>query len=326
MPPAPRAVTFGEAMLRLSPPGRLRLEQARTLEVWPAGAELNVAVGLARLGTEAAWVSVVPRGPLGELVAAHARSHGVDVGGVARAEGRLGLYFVETAEPPLPGRALYDRAGSAFAALDPDALDWPSLLEGAAAFHVTGITAALGDACERAVATALAAARTAGCLTSYDLNLRTLLGPAEGWRERLDGVVESVDTLLLSADDARDVLGAEGEPAEVAGRLRGQLGIDRVVVSRRIAAEGGMQREVAAADGSGTTAARSPTFAGVQPVGAGDAFAAGFLHGLLTAGVERGLELGGAMAAVKQAVPGDAPVIGPEDLELALAGGARMRR
>ena len=59
-----RVVTFGEAMLRLSPPGHLRLEQARTLELWPAGAELNVAVGLARLGSEAAWVSRLPANPL----------------------------------------------------------------------------------------------------------------------------------------------------------------------------------------------------------------------------------------------------------------------
>jgi 2-dehydro-3-deoxygluconokinase len=320
------AVTFGEAMLRLSPPGGLRLEQVRALETWPAGAELNVAVGLARLGTPAAWVSVLPHGPLGELVLAHARSHGVDVGGVTRAEGRLGLYFVEHGRPPLPSRALYDRAGSAFTALDPATLDWPGLLSGASALHVTGITAALGEACERAVADALSAARAAGCHTSYDLNLRTLLGPPEGWRRRLESVASTVGTLLLSLDDAAAVLGAAGEPEQVAARVRHELGIERVLVSRRLPAQGGMRREVAAADDGGTRTISSPTFAGGQPIGAGDAFAAGFLHGLLTSGVDRGLELGAAMAAVKQAVPGDAPVIGPDDLELALAGDARMRR
>ena len=150
-----RVVTFGEAMLRLSPPGRLRLEQARMLEIWPAGAELNVAVGLARLGSEAAWVSRVPANPLGEIVLAHARSFGIDVAGVLRAEaGRLGLYFVETLEPPLASRAHYDRAASAFALLDPDELDWPALLAGADAFHVTGITPALSDGCARAGAAA----------------------------------------------------------------------------------------------------------------------------------------------------------------------------
>ena len=98
------AVTFGEAMLRLSPPGRRRLEQSQQLDVWPAGAELNVAVGLARLGTPAAWVSRLPRNPLGRLVVAHARAHGVDTSRVVWADdGRLGLYFVEVAAPPRSG-------------------------------------------------------------------------------------------------------------------------------------------------------------------------------------------------------------------------------
>lgn len=313
-------------MLRLSPPGRMRLEQARTLELWPAGSELNVAVGLARLGSEAAWVSVVPRGALGEIVVAHARSFGVDVSGVLRADGRLGLYFAELAEPPLPSRALYDRAGTAFAGLDPRAFDWPALLAGAAAFHVSGITAALGDACARAAADALAAARAAGCHTSYDLNLRTLLAPPERWRERVEAVAGSLDTLLCSLDDAGAVFGLRGEPAEVAGTLREQLRIERAVVSRRVPAGGGLRRETVAVGSGRTVGAASPPFRAAEPIGAGDAFAAGFLHGVLAEGVERGLELGGAMAAVKQAVPGDAPVVGPEELELALEGEARMRR
>jgi 2-dehydro-3-deoxygluconokinase len=324
-----RVVTFGEAMLRLSPPGHLRLEQARTLEVWPAGAELNVAVGLARLGEDVAWVSRLPRNPLGEIVLAHARSFGIDVSGVLAAdEGRLGLYFVEVSEPPLASRALYDRSASAFALLDPGDLDWPALLAGAQAFHVTGITPALSNACARATADGLRAARGAGCATSYDLNLRTRLAPPEAWRARLEEVAPSLDTLVCSAEDAAAVLGVEGSPAEVAERLRDQLAIERVVVSRRVADGQVLRRESAAVDGTGTgtVEATSPPFRATEPVGAGDAFCAGLLHGLLTGDLERGLELGGAMAAVKQAVPGDAPVVGLEELELALAEDPRMRR
>ena len=199
----PDVVTFGEAMLRLSPPGRLRLEQARTLEVWPAGAELNVAVGLARLGEDVAWVSRLPASPLGEIVLAHARSFGIDVSGVLRAEGRLGLYFVEVSEPPLASRALYDRSASAFALLDPGTLDWELLLAGARAFHVTGITPALSDGCARAAAGALRAARAAGCATSYDLNLRTRLAPPGDWRARLEEVAPSLDTLVCSCEIGR---------------------------------------------------------------------------------------------------------------------------
>jgi 2-dehydro-3-deoxygluconokinase len=319
-----RAVAFGEAMLRLSPPGRLRLEQARTLEVWPAGAELNVAIGLARLGADAAWVSRLPGGPFGEIVLGHARSFGVDVTGVLRADGtRLGLYFAELAEPPLPGRVVYDRADSAFATLDPGELDWSALLAGADAFHVSGIAAAVSDGCARAVAEALAAAE---CHTSYDLNLRTTLAPPERWRANLEAVAGLVDTLFCSVDDARAVLGVDGEPAAVAAALRDRLRIARVVVSRRVPDGAGLRRETAAVDGDATAEAHSPPFRGSEPIGAGDAFCAGLLHGLLTEGLERGLELGGAMAAAKQAVPGDAPLVGPEELELALAGDPRLRR
>jgi 2-dehydro-3-deoxygluconokinase len=316
-------VTFGEAMLRLSPPGRMRLEQARALEVWPAGAELNVAVGLARLGTTAAWVSRLPRSPLGEIVLAHARSFGVDVSGVLRAdEGRIGLYFVEVAEPPRASRALYDRAASAFATLDPRELAWEALLAGARALHVSGITPALSESCARATADALAAGRDAGCQTSYDLNLRHRLAPPARWRARVEEVADAVDTLICSVDDAGEVFGLRGGPEGVAVRLREALGVARVVVSRRVAHGEGLRRESVAVDEAGAVAASSPVFRATEPVGAGDAFCAGFIRGLLT----DGLELGGAMAALKQAVPGDAPIVDAHDVELALADEARMQR
>jgi 2-dehydro-3-deoxygluconokinase len=319
-----RVVTFGEAMLRLSPPGRLRLEQARRLEAWPAGAELNVAIGLARLGADAAWVSRVPTGPLGEIILSHARSHGVDVYGVLRADDeRLGLYFAEVCEPPLPSRVVYDRAGSAFATLDSGELDWPSLRAGADAFHVSGISAAVSDRCASAVADALAAAQGH---TSYDLNLRTLLAPPERWRANLEVVADSVDTLVCSVHDAREVFGIDRHVEEVVAALRERLGVGRAVVSRRVPDGADLRRETAAVDSSGVTTAISPPFSGSEPIGAGDAFCAGLLYGLLTDGIQRGLELGGAMAAAKQGIPGDAPLVDAEELELALAGDPRMRR
>jgi sugar/nucleoside kinase (ribokinase family) len=112
----------------------------------------------------------------------------------------------------------------------------------------------------------------------------------------------------------------------VAVRLREALGVARVVVSRRVAHGEGLRRESVAVDEAGAVAASSPVFRATEPVGAGDAFCAGFIRGLLTDGVARGLELGGAMAALKQAVPGDAPIVDAHDVELALADEARMQR
>src|SRR5215207_4276135 len=113
-------------MLRFTPPGWQRLEQANAFDLWVAGAELNVAVALARLGEPAAWVSRLPDNPLGRRLAAHARANGVATEGVEwSADGRVGLLFVEVGQRPRPTASVYDRNESAFATLDPAAFDWP---------------------------------------------------------------------------------------------------------------------------------------------------------------------------------------------------------
>jgi 2-dehydro-3-deoxygluconokinase len=305
-------VTFGEAMLRLSPPGRLRLERAAALEVWPAGAELNVAIGLARLGTPCAWVSVLPANPLGRLIVAHARANGVDTRHLRHVDGaRLGLYFVEVAEPPRTTTAWYDRAASAFARLDPVELDWPAILSGARALHTTGITAVLSDGCARATADALAAARAEGCRTSYDVNLRRQLAPPERARELLEGFAPSLDLVLCSADDARALYGdADGES------LRERVGVPLLVLAELD--EGG---RTWTAFGEMRETASAPLVRPVDPIGAGDAFAAGFLHRWLRDGsVADALAYGRAMAMLKLTVPGDAPLLDPAEVEAAAVG------
>ena len=324
----PAVVTFGEALLRLSPPASERLEQARSLQIWPGGAELNVAVGLARLGTDVAFVSRLPRNALGRLVAAHAQGNGVDTSGVRWSEeGRLGLYFLEPGEPPRATSALYDRAGSAFALLDPEEFDWLELLDGARAFHTTGITAALSDGCAVAVENALTAARDRGCVTSYDLNFRSRLSSPARAAELLGRLAPLVDLLVVSSTDAETVFGLNGDAVEVASALRERFAAGAVVVSARVARPEGMQARLSAAVGERTEVMESPAFGTVDPIGGGDAFCAGLLHGVVAGDVRLGLELGGAMAALKQSIPGDAPLVDRDEIELVLSGTqARMSR
>jgi 2-dehydro-3-deoxygluconokinase len=324
----PDVVTFGEAMLRFTPPGMQRLEQAHALELWVAGAELNVAVGVARLGGSAAWVSRLPANPLGRRVAAHARANGVDTEHVRwTGDGRLGLFFVEVGQAPRPSATLYDRGDSAFASLDPAEYDWPELVRGARALHISGITPALSPACEQAAAEAITAARAAGCHTSYDLNFRAMLTTPQAARGTAEALAPGVDTLLASIGEVEAVFGLTGEPADVAARLRALVGVERVVVSTRGQGRDGMQvRRSALADGK-VCELESPPFATVDPLGAGDAFTAGFLFGLLDRGPRRGLEVAGAVAALKQSIPGDFAIVAPDDVEHLLGGGdARTRR
>lgn len=316
-----KVVLFGEAMLRLSPSGRQRIEQARSFEAWPAGAELNTAVGLSRLGTSAAWVSRLPDSPLGRKIAAAARAQGVDTSGVLWAGGsRLGLFFVDVGEPPRPTTVVYDRAESACATLDPAELDWPGILADARAFHVTGITPALSPGCEQATADALAAARTAACHISYDLNHRALLASPDRARSLAERFAPFVDTLFGSLDDVGAIFGVEGGAVDAAAELRERLGVSRVVVSSRVQRADGLQLRSSAAVGDDTHVAHSPPFRTVDPLGGGDAFCAGFLHGLLSGDQERALELAGATAALKQSIPGDWAIVSPTEVEEQLSG------
>src|SRR6476646_3336606 len=164
-------ITFGEAMVRLSPANFRRLEQARSLDVQVGGAELNTAVGLARLGRSAAWVSRLTRNPLGRLIANRGREAGVDTEHVVWTdEDRVGVYFLEFGAAPRASSVLYDRKGAAIAGIVPKTVPWLRVFADAKWFHVTGITPALSPTAADVTREALRLARAAGLRTSIDLN------------------------------------------------------------------------------------------------------------------------------------------------------------
>src|SRR5262249_50349839 len=154
-------------------------------------------------------------------------------------------------------------------------------LHGARAFHTSGITPALSPACGQATAEALAAARALGCHTSYDVNFRARLSSPAQARASAEALAPRIDTLFASAREAEAVFGLAGDPYEVASALRDRLGIERVVLSSRVDTGPELQaRRSVAVDGDVATV-DSPEFVTVEPLGGGDAFAAGFLSGLL---------------------------------------------
>src|SRR5437763_8665672 len=195
-------ITFGEAMVRLSPPNFRRLEQARSLDVQVGGAELNTAAGLARLGRRAAWVSRLTDNPLGRLVANRAREAGVAAEHVVwTPEDRVGVYYLEFGAAPRASSVLYDRKGAAIARIAPGMVDWAKVLQGARWFHVTGITPALGPGAAEVTREALAVARAAGIGTSVDLNYRAKLwAPAEAGRCMAE-LMRSCDVLMTTEED-----------------------------------------------------------------------------------------------------------------------------
>lgn len=320
-------VTFGEAMIRLSPPDRQRIEQAVSFEANVAGAEFNVAVALARLGHSVAWVSRLPDNALGRVVVQRAAAYGVETSEIIWApDSRLGLFFLEVGAPPRPSAIIYDRAGSAFAHLSPGEVGWDRLLRGVRVFHTTGITPALSEGCAAVTREAVQAARRSGCLVTFDLNYRSLLWTSEAACAGISQLLPCVDVLVGSHDDARVIFGVEGTAEEVAEGLRRQLSVATVVISQRVASGDGRQVRRTVALGAERHEVVSAEFETVDPVGSGDAFCAGLIAGLLQGSLERGLQYGVALAALKQTIPGDLALVSRAEVEELVAGGAERTR
>jgi 2-dehydro-3-deoxygluconokinase len=317
-------VTFGEAMVRLNPPGFRRLEQAHHLEVFVGGAELNTAVGLARLGRSVAWVSRLTRNPLGKLIAHRAREAGVDTEHIVWTDAdRVGTYYVEFGASPRASNVLYDRKDSAIANIRPGMLPWPTILAGAKWFHVTGITPALSFTAAEATREALQCARTAGLRVSIDLNYRAKLWSQADAGRWMSDFMQYCQVLITTEEDVERVFGIRGSDYEdVAAQVARRFPIEMVAVTLR---ENPLvwKNNWTAIVYQGGKVFRTRTYEVeiVDRLGAGDSFAAGLIHGLLDGDVQKGLDYGVAASALKHSIPGDFPWITSEEVEALLKGG-----
>ncbi|MCS7308594.1 MAG: sugar kinase [Armatimonadota bacterium] len=320
-----RVVTFGEAMLRLSPPGFQRLAQAQQLQVSIAGTESNTAVALAQLGVAVTWLSRLPDNPLGHLVAQQIRAFGVDVEQVIwDADSRLGLYFVETGVAPRPTRVWYDRRGSAMSRWRPGEWDWCRLLQGASLLHATGITPALSASCLEATREALRRAHEMGVPVSFDINYRSLLWSPEEARAALEPLLSLVQVLFVSPSDARTVLDVEAPEEQVAQQVQRRYGIPTVVTPLRdqpSATQGRRYSVVATAERVWRSS--GCPFEVVDPIGSGDAYNAGFLYGYLHGDIDLAMRCADALSALKHTVPGDVLYTSREDLQQLLQGASQ---
>jgi 2-dehydro-3-deoxygluconokinase len=323
-------VTFGEAMIRLSPPNFRRLEQARGLDVQVGGAELNTAVALARLGRPAAWVSRLTDNPLGRLVANHAREAGVSTEHVVwTPEDRVGVYFLEFGAAPRASSVLYDRKGAAIANVRPGMIPWDRVFHGARWFHVTGITPALGAGVAEATREALRAARAAGLQVSIDLNYRAKLwSQAEAGRWMTE-MMQDCDVLVTTEEDTERVFGIRGKDYEdVAGQLarRFPLRVVAITLRENPLVWRNTWTAIAWQDGK-VLRTRGYEVEIVDRLGAGDSFAAGLIHGLLDGDTQKGLDWGVAASALKHSLPGDFAWVTPAEVEALLKGpGLRISR
>lgn len=264
-----RLFTLGETMVRLTAASVGPLRHVQTLRVDVAGAESNVAIGVRRLGHSATWAGRVGDDELGELVLARLRGEQLEVVAQSDPAAPTGLMITERRSAELR-RVTYYRRASAGSRLQPADIPLDSVRR-ADIVHVTGITAALSAGALEAVQAVVAEARAAGIPVSLDLNYRAALWSHDAAARVLRPLAASAD--IVFAGDERRLLVDHDEPA-AAARAIAQLGPATAVVTL------GARGAVAHVAGEDLRAPALPVTV-VDPVGAGDAFVAGYLSGIL---------------------------------------------
>ena len=311
--------TLGEMLVRLSVPSGKRLEAASQLDVYPAGAEANVATLLARLERKTYWVGALPKNAPGRFAAHALRAAGVETDGVIWKEsGRMGTYYVEFGEPPRGVQVTYDRAHSCTTELQVEEIDWDMLLD-TRLLHLTGITPPLSASCLEIVMEAIQRARECNIPVSFDINYRQKLWSEADAAQTLLPLIEGVELLFCNQGDAKRVFGCTGSAGEIAQSLLETSKARQVVMS--VAEEGALLW-----DGKGWQQEPARLTRIVDRLGAGDALAAGVIHGWLEDDLAAGLRYGVTLAALALSQHGDMVITNKSELLALCQGSSSLMR
>jgi len=337
-----RVVTFGELMLRLSPPGFERLFQSPMLSATFGGGEANVAVSLAHFGLDSHYVTRLPSHAIGDAAIRALRAEGVVTEAVVRGGSRIGIYFAETGASQRASTVIYDRAHSSISEIAADAVDWNRVMNGAQWFHVTGITPALGEKAVAATQAAVSAARRAGARVSVDLNYRKKLWTEAQAQATMRPLMREVDVVIANEEDLQSVLGVHVSGTDVVGGALDIAGYREAAA--RVTAEFGPTmvaitlRESLSASDNGWSGVLWDGGAGVlhqsqryvvrlvDRIGGGDSFAAGLIYALTTGrSAAEALRFAVAASALKQTIPGDFNRVSVAEVDALAKGDASGR-
>lgn len=338
----PKIVSFGEIMLRLSPPGFERLLQSPSLVATFGGGEANVAVSCAQFGLDSWYVTRLPRNPIGDAAVRALRAEGVRTEAIVRGGDRVGIYFAESGASQRASVVVYDRARSAISEMTPGTVDWTSVFDAASWFHVTGITPALGPNAVACTNDALTAARRAGARVSVDLNFRKKLWTEAAAQQVMRPMMSQVDVVIANEEDIQSVLGLRVEGTDVttghldveayrrvAEQITRELGPSMVAITLResvSASDNGWSAVLW--DGKANQFHRSQRYDVrlVDRIGGGDSFAGGLIYGLVTGrSPADSLRFAVAASALKQTIPGDFNRVSVDEVDRLVGGDASGR-
>jgi 2-dehydro-3-deoxygluconokinase len=338
-----KVVTFGEIMMRLSPPGYQRFAQARSFDVIYGGGEANVAASLANYGVPVDFVTRLPQNPLGEACMRFIREQGVGVDKIVWGGDRLGIYFLEMGAVARSSLVVYDRADSALATIQPGMVDWDSVFADAFWFHWTGITPAISEGAAAVCLEAVKAAKKAGLTISCDMNYRSKLwkwGKTPG--EVMPELVGYCDVAIGNEEDAAKVFGIHAPDTDVtsgevdAAKYRTVCealherfaGLKTVAITLRgsISASHNTWSGILWDEGDIYVAPTFDITHIVDRVGGGDSFMGGLIYGLLNyESKQAALNFAVAASCLKHTIFGDFNMVSVSEVEKLMGGDASGR-
>jgi 2-dehydro-3-deoxygluconokinase len=323
-------ITFGEIMMRLTPPRFERLSQASTMEIVYGGSEANIAISLANFGFNSTHITAFPDNDLGKAACQHLQKFKVNTQFIQWNKGRLGLYFSEQGAVARPSKIVYDRYDSAFAKIEKDSFDWESIFKDATCFHWSGITPALSESCAYECLKALKIANQMNLMISGDIYFRSgLWNYGKTPQEILPELVANTHLVLCDEAAMEMYFGIEKPKSEnpfvdAAKKLMLKFPkIEKVIDTQRISISAS-HNQISASMWNGNeflkTAVQDITHI-VDRIGAGDAFFAGLIYGLLTyIDDQKALDFALCASALKHTIEGDVNLVTVEEIENLMQG------
>lgn len=334
-------VTFGEIMLRLTPPGFLRFSQAESFGAVYGGSEANVAVSLANFGLDVDYITRLPGNDIGDACANFIRRHGVGISKIIKGGDRLGIYFLETGAAQRGSRVIYDRANSAVATIEPGMVDWRSAFADASWFHWSGITPALSKGAADVCLEAVRIAKEIGLKVSCDINYRAALWKwGKGISEVMPELLEHCDVILglggpeaemilgmPSGDFSKDFAGAFGSLCDnLSKRLMNTATYALTFRASHSASHNGLAGAIWHAGEVHCSQPHDISMI-VDRIGGGDAFAAGIIYGIgaFRSNWQKTVEFAAAASCLKHSIVGDFNIVTVDEVEKLIGGDSSGR-
>ncbi len=313
-------ISFGEVMLRLSPPDKEKISQSEAFEKNCGGSEFNVASGAANLGIRSAIVTKLPKNKLGHFIARRIRYGSVSDDYVVwdnTDTKRLGIYFYESGVYPRKSAVVYDRANASVCSLKlseiPDEIYTKTRM-----FHISSISLALGEELRRTALEMIKKMKENGVAISFDVNYRATLWSEEEAREVVESILPLVDILFVSEETSRRMLQRTGTLDEIMKGYADTYGCKIVATTRREVVSPTKHNFGSRIYCNGKFY-EEPHYKNIEVidrVGSGDAYVAGVLYGILSGGsIEDSMSYGNALSAIKNTVSGDMSISSIDEVE-----------